>query len=162
MPCPLAAPTRHALRVWPTTDMRGGGFVRLVDGVIERAPTGKRCSKDAHEGVSGSMGADDLHRYGGHGDGAVVDGSGYTGPACRHHDVAVTPSQFDRGPHGILDGIYGDAREHLGFDAIDDQDVDQIDKLRSERPGRRGVQVDDLRDDVPCANHWRPVMTSLS
>ena len=89
------------------------------------------------------MCADDLYRYGRHGEGAVFDSGRHTGAACGNHNVAVALSKFDRGPQGILKGVHDDAGEHLGFNSIDDQDVHQIDQLRSERTGRRSIKADD-------------------
>ena len=123
--------------------MSRGGFVRFSDGVFERSTRGKCRTEGADEGITRSMCADDLHRYGGSGDSAVFDSSGHTGAARRNHDVAVTPPELDAGPQGIFDRVHNDAGEHLRFDAIDDQDVDKIDQLRSERARGRRVQADE-------------------
>ena len=63
------------------------------------------------------MCADDLHRYGGHGERAVFDSGRHTGAACRNHDVAVAPSKFDRGPQGILKGVHT-MPQSIAFDRI--------------------------------------------
>ena len=63
-----------------TADMGGGGSVRLIDGVFQRPSSSDCRRKDADEGVPRPMRADDLHRHGGRGDGAVSEAAATPAP----------------------------------------------------------------------------------
>ena len=109
-----------------TTNMRGGCSIGLIYGHFERGAVSDRRGKDANKLIARAMCTDDLHGDRSRRDGAVSDSSSdASAPRC-NHDTAFVSSERDRGKQGILNRLHDDAREHLCFDGVDNQNIDEV------------------------------------